>query len=325
MMFHDSMAIAQEKMTKVCMFLEHHVLPPTPLNFQVVYTYISKIHFALNNAIDDAIDANQNIDELFIEQLYFEYLNQGHKTEVAMIENVNGVINSLSRNAQQTEKKLNDFAGHINDCLHSLDENNIANSRLALERLNEQTQLLLSQQAQFKQELSQAKKLHEATKKQLNTLRKQHVIDPQTGLYKRHYLTKQTQLWLKQDKSISAIAIQIDNLEHFINNFGDAIGEVILNKVAKQVQKYVSQSGLAGRSAKDQFIVLLANIEPETAKLIAEKVITGVEKLRFISSKSDLKLPPISLSLGITEQQQGDFNQLVKSASNAAFKSRASQ
>ena len=100
---------------------------------------------------------------------------------------------------------------------------------------------------------------------------------------------------------------------------------MILNKVAKQVQKYVSQSGLAGRSAKDQFIVLLANIEPETAKLIAEKVITGVEKLRFISSKSDLKLPPISLSLGITEQQQGDFNQLVKSASNAAFKSRASQ
>ena len=50
------MAIAQEKMTKVCMFLEHHVLPPTPLNFQVVYTYTSKIHFALNNAIDDAID-----------------------------------------------------------------------------------------------------------------------------------------------------------------------------------------------------------------------------------------------------------------------------
>lgn len=94
-------------------------------------------------------------------------------------------------------------------------------------------------------------------------MRKQHVIDPQTGLYKRHYLTKQTQLWLKQDKSISAIAIQIDNLEHFINNFGDAIGEVILNKVAKQVQKYVSQSGLAGRSAKTNLSFYLLTLSPK--------------------------------------------------------------
>lgn len=323
MMFHDSMVVAQDKMTKVCVFLERHALPPTPLNYQVVYTYISQVNNDLNSAIERAIASNTLIDSLFTEQLYFEHLNQGHATEVSMIENVNGVINSLSKSAQHTEKQFINFAGHISECMHSLDENNIKNSRIALTRLDQQTATLLTQHKQFKQQLSNAKQLHEKTKKQLNTLRKQHIIDSQTGLYKRHYLTKQVQIWANQHKPVCAIAIQIDNLDHFIDNFGDVIAEAILSKVAKQVQKYVFQSGLAGRTAKDQFTVLLTDVDCETTNLIAEKVRAGVAKLRFISSKNALALPAIKLSLGIAQQQQADFEQLTKSASNAAFKARS--
>ncbi|GEK54416.1 GGDEF domain-containing protein [Pseudoalteromonas espejiana] len=324
MMFHDSMAVAQEKMTNVCLFLERHALPPSPLNYQVAYTYISQSKQDLNKAIDEAISQNANIDSVLIEQLYFEFLNEGHTTQVSMINNVNGVIDSLSRNAQSTEKQIVRFAGQVSECMHSLDENNVEQSRQALDELTGQTATLLEQHKQFKLELSRAKKLHEKTQKQLTQLRKQHIIDPQTGLYKRHYLTQQTQVWSTQEKSICAIAIQIDNLDHFVDNYGDVIGEVILSKVAKQVQKYVFQSGLPGRTAKDQFTVLLADIDPETANVIAEKVRNGVEKLRFVSSKSGIKLPGINLSLGIAQQIKNDnFNQLAKKASQAAFKARS--
>ena len=324
MMFHDSMAVAQEKMTNVCLFLERHTLPPSPLNYHVAYTYISKVNPQLNNAIDEAITNKAQIDSILIEQLYFEFLNEGHTTQMAMINNVNGVIDSLSRNAQSTEKQIVSFAGQVSECMHTLDENNIEQSRQALDTLNTQSATLLEQHKHFKHELHKAKKLHEKTQKQLAQLRKQHIIDSQTGLYKRHYLTQQTQLWSNQDKSICAIAIQIDNLDHFVDNYGDIIGEVILNKVAKQVKKYVFQSGLPGRTAKDQFTVLLPDIDPETANVIAEKVRNGVEKLRFVSSKSGTKLPGINLSLGIAQQlKNDDFNQLAKKASQAAFKARS--
>ena len=324
MMFHDSMAIAQEKMTKVCVFLERFALAPTPLNYQVVYTYTSQTNLKLNNALDRIIATNDNIDSVLIEQLYSEFLNTSHTTQVSMIQNVDGVINSLSHNAQATEKQIIRFAGQVSECVHTLDENNIEQSRQALEVLNNQTAELLKQHKQFKQELSKAKQLHDKTQKQLTQLRKQHVVDSQTGLYKRHYLTQQTQVWTNQQKSICAIAIQIDNLDHFTDNYGDIIGEVILNKVAKQVQKYVFQSGLPGRTAKDQFTVLLADIDPETANVIAEKVRNGVEKLRFVSSKTGTKLPAINLSLGIAQHDQlDDFNQLARKASQAAFKARS--
>jgi len=323
-MFHDSMAIAQEKMTKVCVLLERYALPPTPLNYQVIYTYTSQINLKLNKALDRAIAVEDNIDSILIEQLHSEFLNTAHTAQVSMIKNVDGVINSLSYNAQITEKQIVRFAGEINECVHTLDENNIEQSRQALNTFNNQTTELLNQHRQFKQELSKAKQLHEKTQKQLTQLRKQYIVDSQTGLYKRHYLTQQTQVWKNQQKSICAIAIQIDNLDHFTENYGDIIGEVILNKVAKQVQKYVFQSGLPGRTAKDQFTVLLADIDPETANVIAEKVRNGVEKLRFISSKTGIKLPVIGLSLGIAQhQQEDDFNQLAKKASHAAFKAHS--
>jgi len=318
------MAIAQEKMTKVCIFLEHHALPPSPLNYNVVYTYISQVNTELNATIDRALALGQTIDCVYIEQLYFDYMDKAHQAETSMVQNVDGIISSLSRSANSTEKDIMRFANQVSDCVHSLDEKNIQQSRNALNILSKHTAHLLTQHQQFKQELIKAKRLQEKTQQQLVQLRTKHITDQQTGLYKRHYLNQQTQLWLDQQKSVCAIAIQIDNLDHFIDNYGDVIGEVILNKVAKQIQKYVFESGLPGRTGKAEFTVLLADIDPETANVIAEKVRNGVEKLRFVSSKSGIKLPTIDLSLGIAEHSdEKDFNKLARKASNAAHKARS--
>lgn len=324
MMFHDPMAVAQEKMTKVCIFLEHHHLPPSPLNYHVVYTYISQTNPLLNAAIDRAIAQRQSIDCVYIEQLYFEHMEHGHKEKTAIVRNVDNVINTLSKSAQGNEQSLSNFAEQLSDCVHLLDENDIKKSKRALQSLSEQSQKLLTQHKQFRQELIRAKRMQEKTQQQLAKLRKQHITDQQTGMYKRHYLNQQTELWLSQNKSLCAIAIQIDNLDHFTTNYGDMIGEVILNKVAKQIQKYVFQSGLPGRTGRDEFTILLADIEPETANLIAEKVRNGVEKLRFVSSKNGTKLPAINLTLGIAKhEQEQNFNQLARKASHAAHKAHS--
>lgn len=323
-MFHDSMAIAQEKMTRVCQFLELHVLPPSPLNYSVIYQYISKKNPNLNTEIDRALKQRQTIDCLYIEQLYFEFMNTAHQAETAIVNNVDNLLGSLSRNAKITEQEVIQFADQVNDCVHSLDENNVAKSRQALNTFSNKTAHILNQHKQFKLTLTKAKQLHRKTQKQLTMLRKQHITDQQTGLYKRHFLNQQTQLWLNQNKSICVIAIQIDNLDHFINNYGDVIGEAILSKVAKQIKKYVFESGLPGRTGKGEFTVLLADIDPETANIIAEKVRTGVEKLRFVSSKSETKLPTIDISLGIAKHHdEVDFNKLARKASLAAHKAKS--
>ena len=325
-MFHDPMVVAQEKMTKVCVFLEQHSLPPTPLNYQVAYTYISKSHTQLNQTLDYAIRQKYTIDSIFIEQLYFEHLNRNHDTEANMLKNVEGVVANLSNSAQQSQQSVSHFVNQVSVCINSLDEHNVTKTKHALEELSKHTEVILQQHRKFKDMLKKTHLLQREAKAQLAKLRREQLIDVQTGLYKRHYLNQQAQLWISQDKPLCAISIQINNLDEFSEDLGDLVSEIVLSRVAKKIQKYVFESGLPGRTAKDEFIVLMANIEPETANIIAEKIRVGVEKLKFVSSKSTKALPKVDLSFGIAKRSdEGSFNALARKAAHAAHKAQSLQ
>ena len=47
---------------------------------------------------------------------------------------------------------------------------------------------------------------------------------------------------------------------------------------------YVGESGLPVRSAGDEFLILLPDVERNIAGEIAKKIKQGVEKLRFVNS-----------------------------------------
>lgn len=319
------MANAQEKMTQVCLFLEQYHLPPTPMNYHVAYTYISKCEAALNKAIDSAIREKHTIDSIFVEHLYFEHLNKGHKTETELLNNVDGALTNLSKVTNESQKQFANFAHKVASCVQDLDENNIAKSKKAVVQLSHSTDALLKQHQLFKAQIKKVRLMYMKSQQQLQHLRKQHMIDPQTGLYKRHFLNQQTQVWLAKDRSICAISIQINNLSDFTNEYGDIVGEVILNRVAKKVRKYVLESGLPGRTKEQEFTVLLADIETSTANVIAEKIRNSVEKLKFVSSRGNVELPRIQLSLGITKrQQEQSFDELAYKAHLAAQKAHLS-
>ncbi|MDK1290546.1 GGDEF domain-containing protein [Pseudoalteromonas umbrosa] len=324
MTFHDPMAIAQEKMTKVCHFLELHALPPTPLNYQVAYTFISRTNDALTTRLERDLRGNVAIDTVYIEQLYFEFIYTEHQEELAVLKEVDNVIDELSASSSRSHQSITKFTQSIRKCHSELDPQDIAKSKKALGELTQQTERYIEQQQRFKQSLQKARASQSQQYMVLNKIRKQRLIDPHTGLYKRHYLNQKTQLWLDQEKMLCAISIQVDNLSDFSERFGDMIGETVLQRVAHKIKKYVLESGVPGRTGKQEFTILLADIEPETAKVIAEKIRKGVEKLKFISNKGNVQFPDIQLAIGIAKRQsERDFNELASQASFAAQKAHA--
>lgn len=325
-MFHDQMIVAQEKMTKVCVLLEQHQLPPTPLNYQVAYTYVSKSHNALNKSLDEAIRQGHTIDNIFIEQLYFEHLNRNHETEANLLKNVDGVVTNLATSAQHSQRSISNFSEQLSICVNNLDEHNVAKTRQALKQLSKHSEVLLQQHKKFKEVLQKTRLMQRDTKKQLTQIRKQQLIDTQTGLYKRHYLNQQAQIWIDQQKPLCAISIQVNNLEDFTEQYGDVIGEAVLSRVAKNIQQYVFESGLPGRTGKDEFVVLMSDFEHDTPSIIADKIRLAVEKIKFVSTKSEVKLPKVSLSFGIAKhKEEKDFNSLARKATLAAHKAQSLQ
>ena len=139
----------------------------------------------------------------------------------------------------------------------------------------------------------------------LRKLRKEIYLDPVTGLHNRKAMTKHVEAWLSEDdeKGIAAIVINVDHFEEFNERFGVLIGDVILSKIAKKVASYVDDSGLPVRSANDEFIVLLPDVDNDIANEIAEKIKQGVDKIRFVSVQSGVRLPKMSISCGTSEIQ----------------------
>jgi diguanylate cyclase len=65
----------------------------------------------------------------------------------------------------------------------------------------------------------------------------------------------------------------------------------------------VQESGLPVRAGGEEFLILLPDVDLRTASEIAEQIRRGVEKLRFVSSRSKKALPKVTISLGVSLYQ----------------------
>ncbi|MFY8275297.1 GGDEF domain-containing protein [Pseudoalteromonas sp. SSDWG2] len=302
MMFHDSMANAQDKMTQVCHLLELYALPPTPLNYHVLYSYVSNVHDELNSCFDKSVEAKKTIDSVFMEELHIRFLSKDQKQQTELVERVGDLLGNLQNHTQANQQHLDNYHQEIDRCTQGLDENDPETTRHYLHKIAEHTLRLRKQTILFKQMLERVKQQYLAAKSQLQHIKRQHNIDPLTGLYHRHYLNKQAQMWFEGGKKVSVICVEIENYQTFCQNYGDLIGNLMLEKVASKIQKYTKESGCSGRTQSNEFTILLADIDAETTQVIAEKVRTGISKLRFVSSRSGQSLPSVAFSCHIAHR-----------------------
>ena len=87
----------------------------------------------------------------------------------------------------------------------------------------------------------------------------------------------------------------------------------MLSKVANKVSSYIDDSGLAVRSGSDEFIILLPDLSTNNANEIANKIYQGVEKLRFVSSKSGIRLPKLTVSTAVGQFKVAEeANSIIK-------------
>ena len=153
---------------------------------------------------------------------------------------------------------------------------------------------------------------------ELETLKRNRQVDPLTGLYNRLAMQEHVDLWLTDNpkRQIAAIAVDLDHFRQFNQDYGTNIGDVILSKVAKKISAYVQESGLPVRAGGEEFLILLPDVDLRTASEIAEQIRRGVEKLRFVSSRSKKALPKVTISLGVSlYQAQENWHQFLARSS----------
>jgi len=318
MKYHDSMAAAQDKMTQLCLFLEEHKLAPHPINYHVAYAYISADNAQLNKEIDLSISNNQQLDDFILESLYQRHLSQEHKSQDLLINGVTEVVDNIESSTSEGNIAINQYIAELDSSLLSIDENNLTHSRQVLSSIIDASYKLKTSQLKLQDNLLRAQTEAKNTKQKLLALKQATHKDPLTGLFKQNYMAEQAQLWIDENKSLCAINISIDDFNDFSRKYGHIISDVVLNKIAAKVKSYVLESGLPVRTKKEEFLIILPEIELTAVSEIAEKMRSGVEKLRFVSSRTGRRLPTITISMGVAEiSAKEKLNTLTHKASSA--------
>ena len=154
--------------------------------------------------------------------------------------------------------------------------------------------------------------------------------DPLTGLGNRRFLEKQANdLWsvgAAVDRSVAAIVFDVDHFKSFNDHYGHARGDSCLTRIAGCTRAELRiETDLAFRTGGEEFLVLLPNVEIETAIGVAERIRMSIESLG-IPHESLAAGSVVTASFGVAAAQVGacSLEKLVEAADTALYAAKRS-
>tara|TARA_R110000737_G_scaffold16123_3_gene33205 strand:+ start:5083 stop:6096 length:1014 start_codon:yes stop_codon:yes gene_type:complete len=301
--YHDSIEQAEKKMHTAIKQMQLWHIPATPINYAVSYGYLNKHSTPLNSTLEKQLATGKKLDNFFLAELYRQYILGQSAFRGELIDDLDEVLVDLQDNSKQSSIYTTRLVAQLDDNIASLKSTDKHEILSAIKKIRKSTQHFKLEQEKLAEQLRTSQQSTAALRGELDDVKKEIYLDPLTGLYNRKAMTKHLDLWLAADptQQVAAIVINIDQLEQMNERLGPLIGDVLLTKIANKVNSYVGESGLPIRSAGDEFLILLPDVTRINAGEIAEKIRQGVEKLRFISSKSGIRLPAMTLSIAVSD------------------------
>lgn len=306
-------------------FLSNHSIAPTPVNYSVIYLYISNENKLLSAAIDKKLQQKMLMTADFIADLFRRYVSFSEQVENTVISPFNEALTkTLDQIDQQigNEEKVTKNLHKLNAILTKTEHHQSLKhiSGYLLDSINNTK----AQHQALSQELSTTQQEINQLKSKLASSRKEALVDSLTGLLNRRGCDDKLQA-LSFTGTHSSLAIDIDHFKKINDSFGHFVGDQVIQRIAKTIASHISEQDLAVRFGGEEFVVVMTNKSMPEAKLTAEKIRLSIEKIKLIQKETNTYLPPISVSIGIAQNKNApDWQSLFKQADDALYQAKNS-
>ena len=306
-------------------FLSDHSIAPTPVNYSVIYLYISNENELLTAAIDKQLEQKEQMTADFIADLFKRYVSLSEHIE-------NNVISPFEKTVTKTLSQIDQQVGNedkVTKSLHKL--NTILTKKEHHQSLKHVVNFLSDTIDNAKSQHQVLSKELSATQQELNQLksklaesRQEALVDSLTGLLNRRGCNEKLQL-LDFSQTHTSLVIDIDHFKKVNDDFGHFVGDQVIQRIAKTITSHISEQDLAVRFGGEEFVVVMTNKAIADAKLTAEKIRLSIEKMKLIRKETNAYLPPISVSIGIAENTNvANWNSMFKQADDALYQAKNS-
>lgn len=133
------------------------------------------------------------------------------------------------------------------------------------------------------------------------TLRRQSVRDPLTGLFNRRYLEETLEREMRRAERVSSslgvMMLDIDHFKQFNDAFGHAAGDALLQDLGNFLGRQVRASDVACRYGGEEFTLILPDTSLEVIQQRAEMLRNEIKQVRSLHSGKSLGA--VTLSVGV--------------------------
>ncbi|TFE00792.1 sensor domain-containing diguanylate cyclase [Jeotgalibacillus sp. R-1-5s-1] len=179
-------------------------------------------------------------------------------------------------------------------------ENELIRSKRNVEKVLENTDQAYTELQNLINELEGKREEITAANARLENLA---MIDPLTNLKNRRFFEDAVQSfiqWADTKKfEFTFVILDIDHFKRVNDQFGHPVGDQVLQELSWKLEQEIREGDVLARLGGEEFVILLANVGPEKAHKVAERIRANVETHMWSHT-------PVTISIGLTGYQEGD-------------------
>jgi diguanylate cyclase (GGDEF)-like protein len=105
--------------------------------------------------------------------------------------------------------------------------------------------------------------------------------DPLTGAYNRRFMSEflenEVERSIRTKKTFAIALADLDDFKNINDTYGHPSGDIVLKEVVKVINRSTRKYDLVGRHGGEEFIVILPEIDKDTAVSVAERIRSTIE------------------------------------------------
>ncbi|MCC7211296.1 MAG: diguanylate cyclase [Candidatus Brocadia sp.] len=160
---------------------------------------------------------------------------------------------------------------------------------------------------------------------QLNTMVNHHAVrDSLTNAYNKRYslviLQNEFNRALAQNKALSCLLMDIDQLEAINSRYGYFIGDLILTEISKCLHKHIQSSDVVSRFGDDEFFIILPEIDAGELDRISDLLVDSVEKCFIKDDEKNISIHfRVTVGTSSLTQTTKSITDLIELASRSLY------
>jgi diguanylate cyclase len=285
-------------------------IPPHPINYAVWYEYVEGHNTALNDAIYQVINSNQELTEGASLELYKQHICNASVESFEKINlNLQTLLNHTAESVESSNNRVASVSENLEGSALQLEKvDNFSDANVVIADILEETKQFSAITETLKSKLNSANDELLVLRSELARMREIATRDALTGLLNRHALDAELSDLVEHSLGSNhcILMLDLDDFKRVNDTYGHVVGDKVIRFAAGILRKYVAPDHIVARYGGEEMLVIMPNTEIDNALAVAETIRAVLAKSELKQKDNGQSIGKVTVSIGVTTLHVGD-------------------